>query len=187
MIKRSKFLLCALASVGVITSFNTINANAMTNSKTTTGSSKYTVSQVEDLMYKLPYSIDLYKQGEIKSEIKEAVLAYNSLPADKQNCVDEYAISDLKHCVTLLKRIQSDEKKAMGLALVIDILDDAVGYNENTRTISNTDILRDNKKSIQKLAQRLEDTYEKLDYSIKYQTGISDYMTRLGVIENSLL
>ena len=183
MIKRNKALLCALASIGIITSFNTTNVNAMANTNTT---KVYKASQVQNLICDLPYSIDLDRQSEITSQIQEARGAYNSLPEDEKSDVSRTLVSRLGRMESLLKDIVEDEIESIGIAYVTKELATVVGYNNNTRSVNNLEILKSNSRQIRDVITDMKNAYQGLDYSVKYRSGFGDYMSVLGAIEHQL-
>ena len=190
MIKRSKFLLCALASVGIMTSFNTINANAMTSTTTTQAKQTLSPYQVEDLMWKLPYCINVKSLvGQIKDglQIKYVSDAYNSLTEDQQRRVDPCAVSNLNHAKEVLKRVEKDETKAICLAYGTYRLHDLVGYDTNTRSINNIEKLKAHKNDIREAIEVMEKMYSSLDYSIRDLNGLGDCMNTLSAIEFKLV
>ena len=190
MIKRSKFLLCALASVGVMTSFNTINANAMTMSSNTTTKAKQTLSayQVEDLLWDLPYSI---RTTNIKSQLIDmlkvgyASYAYDTLSTDQKKRIDPCAVYNLNNAKSVARGIVCDEVKAIDLVCKIYKLQNEVGYCKSTERKTEPKIdkekVKPKIKQIQEKMKGLEDIYNNLEYPIKDKVG--KYMTELGVIE----
>ena len=187
MIKRSKVLLCALASVGIMTSFNTINANAMTmSSNTTTKFIKHTVSEVEKLMDKIPYTIstNLREQAETITTIIQARLSYNSLEQKDKDRVDYCSLCNLKHAELEAKDLIKDEVKASILVRQINQLEDDVNYRKVNNAGNNKCIaidmdnkkVKDNKDNIQKI----RNVYDSLDYSVKSKF-VSNYQDFLKI------
>ena len=183
MIKRNKAILCALASIGIMTSVSTVKANAMTNS--TTAKTTLKAYQVENLMYDLPYTIDLNLKGQIENTIDviQARVAYNSLSDEKKHCVDPAAVSNLEHAEENIRRVYGDEIKAIDLVCGISALEHQVGYNKDTNSIENKSEVKSKKIDIQKRIQHLEDTYQEIDYSIRFKNGLPDFMNELTQIE----
>ena len=187
MIKRSKVLLCALASVGIMTSFNTINANAMTSTTTKT-SQTLSAYQVEDLLWDLPYSI---RTTNIKSQLIDMIKVgyasdvYNALSPEQKKRIDPCALYNLNNAKSVARGIVGDEVKAIYLVFKIDKLQNEVGYCESTERKTEPKIdqekVKPKIKQIQEKMKGLEDIYNNLEYPIKDKVG--KYMTELGVIE----
>ena len=187
MIKRSKFLLCALASVGVITSFNTINANAMT-STTTKAKQTLSVSRVEDILYDLPYCI---RTTNIKLQLIDmlkvgyASYAYDTLSTDQKKRIDPCAVCNLNHAKSVARGIVGDELKAIDLVCKIYKLQDEVGYCESTERKTEPKIDKEKVqpkiKQIKEEMKEIDDIYNKIGYPIKGE--VETYMNKLGVIE----
>ena len=188
MIKRSKVLLCALASVGIMTSFNTINANAMTNSTATTKCIKHTVSEVEDLMCNLPYTINikLKEQVEDIEDVLNARISYELL-GSKKNCVSNYAVSNLKRVEKLLVSLLGEEMEAVDLARRVYVLELKSGYNKYTEKIWNKQTVRKNKDKIIKEINGIRDDYQKLDYAVRYSEGLNSCMSQLETFQGKVL
>lgn len=183
MIKRNKAILCALASIGIMTSVGTVKANAMTitnNTNTTTKCIyKLDADQVERLLCKLPYTIDTHAKEQFKTELQIIFsrMAYNSLSPQEQSRVDEDLVYDLERDEALLHRILGDEVKALGIVGEIVKLDNEVNSAKRI----------DNK---QELLDKINDIYnarETLDYSIRYSTGLSHFMSKLNQIQGEVL
>lgn len=161
--KRNKAILCAVASFGLITAANTINANAMTMNNTTTTSSvqaKPTVSDVERMINELPYTVTLGNKDQFKTTIK----AYNDLTPSEKSKLELYILdaSDIIKSVTeRLQNFESEETKAEELAQRIENLKATVNYNEDVDKIK--DKLIDNKYEI----IDIRNTCEGLNYYIQ--------------------
>lgn len=189
MMKRNKAILCALAGIGIITSVGTVKANAMTmtnNTNTTTKCiHKLNKNEVEDLLKKLPYTINTNAKDQFNTglQIIFTRMAYDSLSTQDQNRVDEDLVYDLERDEALLHRILGDEVKALGIVSEIVKLEREVGYNKNTREINNKSEVISNKEELQKRMKSLEDTYESLDYSIRFKNGLPSFMNELTQIE----
>ena len=187
MIKRSKVLLCALASVGIMTSFNTINANAMTSTTTKT-SQTLSAYQVEDLLWDLPYSI---RTTNIKSQLIDMIKVgyasdvYNALSPEQKKRIDPCALYNLNNAKSVARGIVGDEVKAIYLVFKIDKLQNEVGYCESTKSTTESKINKEKVKAnmnhIQKEMKELEEIYKNLDYPIKDKVGTC--MNKLSVIE----
>lgn len=164
--KRKKAMLCALASIGFMTSVSTVKANAMTMN---TNNTKTTLKayQVEQLMYNLPYTMNLNLRDQIENTIDviQARVAYNSLSDQKKHCVDPDAVSNLEHAESNIRRVYGDEIKAIVMGYTMDQLKKEVGYNDGKIGITK-DELKCKNESIYKKINYIEDTYKKLDYSI---------------------
>ena len=189
MIKRSKALLCALLSVGIMTSFNTVNANAMTNSTATTAKCiKHTVSEVEDLMCNLPYtiSIKLKEQVEDIEDVLNARISYELL-GSKKSCVSNYAVSNLKRVENLLVSLLGDEMEAVDLARRVYLLEFKVGYNKCTGKIFNKRKVRKDKNKIIDEINDIREDYQGLDYAIRYSKGLERCMSELETFQGKVL
>lgn len=184
--KRKKAILCALASIGIMTSASTVKANAMTMN--TTAKTTLKAYQVEQLMYNLPYTMNLNLKDQFKNtmDVIKARLAYNYLPDDKKCYVDQDAVRNLNHAEENIRRVYGDEIKAIYLVCGISALEHQVGYNKDTNSIENKSEVKANKIDIQKIIKSLEDTYQSLDYSIRFENGLPDFMNRLTKIEFKL-
>ena len=188
MIKRSKALLCALLSVGIMTSFNTVNANAMTNSTATTKCIKHTVSEVEDLMCNLPYTINvkLKEQVEDIEDVLNARISYELL-GSKKSCVSNYAVSNLKRVENLLVSLLGEEMEAVDLARRVYLLELKFGYNKCTGTIWNRIKVRKNKDKIINEINDIRNHYQALDYAIRYSKGLERCMSELETFQGKVL
>ena len=174
MMKRNKAILCALASVGFITSINTISANAMTmpNATTTrTVQAKMTVSKVIDLINELPYKVTLKTKDEVKNKVEKARSAYNSLDENEQKRIDSYTLDTLKSIEEKLEKVESDELKAKNLIDRIKELEYKIWHIiENNKGDKHQleskldDELNKNLKEIQKIRE----DYNSLDYYVKH-------------------
>ena len=191
MKKRNKAMLCALASIGVITSFNTINANAMTNSTTKATKPVVSASTVEDWMYRLPYTFKMDIGEQLKAGVGMAYIeyAYNSL-GDKQRYVDPGALYSLRQAERRLQTLFEGEGKAL------DIVRRIVGLEEelinkvkpvNARAVNTNSLSNEDKVKIQKEIEYLENTYKELDYSIRETKILSYFINRLSQIECKLV
>lgn len=194
MMKRKKAMLCALASIGFMTSVSTVKANAMTmkNDTTTKCIHKLKPYQVEDLLNTLPcYTISTDAKEQAKTMVKVIVgrMAYDSLTPDEQRRVDESSVYTLRHNEELLHRLLGDEAKALGTVCGILKVEGEVGYNQKTGAIDkeklkcDKQILEDVKEEIMKL----ENAYRTLDYSIKNSKGLSHFMGDLYKIEMEIV
>lgn len=192
MIKRNKAILCALASIGVMTSVSTVKANAMTmNTNNTTKCIKPSLSvwDVEESMYDLHYSIDttsLKAQLKDTADIIDASIAYKSLSDKDQKRIDPAAVCNLKHAEENIRRVYGDEIKAIDLVCKVSILEHQLGINKDTNSIENKSLVKSNIKDIQKEIQKLEENYQSLDYSIRFENGLPNFMNRLTQIELKL-
>lgn len=175
--KRKKAILCALASIGIMTSAGTVKANAMTmkNDTTTKCIYKLNADQVERLLYTLPYTINTTSlKGQFDDILKIAVsdMAYNSLDEEQQRRVDPYAVATLNSDKSLLKSLVKDEVKALGIACEVLKLE----YQVNSgQTID--------KQSVLKEINSVYSVYDNLDYAIRYSTGLSHFMNKLNTIQ----
>lgn len=190
--KRKKAILCALASIGIMTSAGTVKANAMTNNtNTTTKCIKPSLSvwDVEESMYDLHYTIDttsLKAQLKDTADIIDVSIAYNSLSDKDQKRIDPDAVYNLKHAEENIRRVYGDEIKAIDLVCKVSILEHQLGINKNTNSIENKSAVQSNRKDIQKEIEKLEKNYQSLDYSIRFKNGLPNFMNRLTKIELKL-
>ncbi len=191
MMKRNKAILCALVGIGFITSAGTVKANAMTmkNDTTTTKciNHELTVSQVDELLYKLPYTIDmnLGKQIETIKDIINARMAYNSLSKDDQKRLDQCAVSTLKQDERLLRKVLSDDIRALSMECVMNHLKKEIGFSYNTEGKIEIDEnkVSSNKEHIINEMSYIEKTYNKLDYMTRYDSNLTKLMNDLNTIE----
>ena len=163
--KRNKAILCAVASFGLITAANTINANAMTM-RTTTSSVQTvarTASEVEDLIYDLPYTIT----SENKNKVTEARTAYDSLAENEKSKIDEYTLNILKCAEGRLQKLESDIATVTNLVNRIENLKVSVDYTTKDTYTLNNDNAKKIKANMDEI-QNIRNDYEKLDYSIRY-------------------
>ena len=162
--KRNKAILCAVASFGLITAANTINANAMTmNNTASCVQAKLTASEVADLINKLPYTVTLGN----KEQFKTAINDYKSLDENEKSKIDEDTLYYLKSAEGRLQKLEAGESKAKELVQRIEALKVSVGYNPDVKY----DLNKDNAKKIRNNMteiQNIREDYEKLDYSIRY-------------------
>lgn len=170
--KRNKAILCAVASFGLITAANTINANAMT--MTGNMSSVETVAitglDVVKMIGKLPYDITLENKDEVKKQVQEARAAYNALSDAEKANVGRYDLYDLKSAELAIEKLESVEaQKAKAKELVnrIENLKVSVGYTTKDTYILNNDNAKKIKANMDEI-QNIRNDYEKLDYSIRY-------------------
>lgn len=170
--KRNKAILCAVASFGLITAANTINANAMTMRTTTSSVETVAITglDVVKMIGKLPYDITLENKDEVKKQVQEARAAYNSLSDAEKANVGRYDLYDLKSAELAIEKLESVEaQKATARDLVqrIEDLKVAVGYDPNDKYNVSDDMakkIKDNKTEIQNIRK----VYDSLDYSIRY-------------------
>lgn len=191
MKKRNKAMLCALASIGVITSFNTINANAMTNSTTKATKPVVSASTVEDWMYRLPYTFKMDIGEQLKAGVGMAYIeyAYNSL-GDKQRYVDPGALYSLRQAERRLQTLFEGEGKALDMVRRIVRLEEELIKKVkpvNARAVNTNSLSDKDKEEIQKEIKYLEDTYKELDYSVRETKILSYFMNRLSQIECKLV
>lgn len=189
MIKRNKAILCALVGIGFITSAGTVKANAMTN--TTTKKATFKASQVEDWMYKFPYTFKMNIGDQLKAGVGMAYTeyAYSTL-GDKQDYVDPGALNNLRQAEQRLETLLEGEQQAYNIVCRISELADGVGYNKNTKKISAKETLKNNEEYIKNIKEEIvsiEDTFNTLDYSIRYSKGLSSYMNELYDIELDII
>ena len=167
MMKRNKAILCALVGIGFITSAGTVKANAMTmntNTKTT-----FKASTVEDWMYRFPYTFNMNIGDQLKAGVgmMYTEYAYSTLGA-KQDYVDKGALNNLRQAEKTLKRLFEHERKAYDIVCRISKLADYVGYNEDTKSVSNKNEIKSNKDKIFDEMRSIEKDYNNLDYSVRY-------------------
>lgn len=190
MMKRNKAILCALASIGIMTSVSTVKANAMTMNTNTTKTT-FKACEVEDWMYSLPYTFKMDIGEQLKAGVGMAYMeyAYNSL-GEKQRYVDPGAVDTLRQAEKRLVKLFEGEQQAYNIASRINKIEDAIGYNQNTKAITNKASLESNAKNIEKLKKEIvdiEDAYSTLDYSIKYSDNLEYFMDGLYGIEAALV
>ena len=178
MIKRNKALLCALASLGVITSFNTINANAMVvdTKATKCVEQQFTVSDVIKLIKELPYTVNL----ENKDQVKKVISAYDSLNECDKNYINKNKIilSTLTNAKSALESLESDEAKAKELVEKIENLKKEVEVIYCINDKGNLEIVKINKEKLEynkKEIQEIRKVYEKLDYYIKKDNLVNNF------------
>lgn len=186
MIKRKKAMLCALAGIGFITSVGTVKANAMTmntNTKTT-----FKASTVEDWMYRFPYTFNMNIGDQLKAGVGMAYTEYAYSSLGKKQCyVDKGALNNLRQAEKRLKALFEDEGKALDIVRRVSKLAECVGYNEDTKSISNKNEIKSNKDKIFDEMRAIEETYNKLDYSVRYTDILLHFRQVLSDIECKLI
>lgn len=171
MMKRNKAILCALASIGFITSVNTVSASAMTKATTTsiTQTKAKTASEVLNLIYELPYSITLENKDKEGVKVKEARAAYDSLEQKEKDKIYKNELYILTRAEERLNQIEKDEATVKLLIDKIEELKIEVEYDKNKKQDGypfsiNNDILKSKKEEIQEIRR----IYNELDYSLRY-------------------
>ena len=184
MIKRSKFLLCALASVGVITSFNTINANAMTNSSTTTKCVQHQLKgyDVVDMIYDLPDSYKITLKDTCK--VIKVRLAYESLSKDEKSKVEKYDLYYLKDAESKIGnslKVVFDKIRDKNLVKRIEKLKTDVDYVK--KYDGKVTVNKDKLKSKVEEIKNIRKDYEKLEYSYTYEVNqlVNNYYDFLSI------
>lgn len=189
--KRKKAILCALASIGIMTSAGTVKANAMTMKNDTTTTKcihKLKASEVEELLYQLPCTISTNLGKQVKQAVGVVVgrMAFDSLDEADKKRVDECAVYTLENDERLLKTVAKDEVKAICIASKIVRLEDELGYSRDDRSI-NKETLKNNKEDIPKIKEKMmsiEKDYQGIsDYSIKYSPKLESLMSDLYQME----
>ena len=161
--KRNKAILCAVASFGLITAANTINANAMTMRTTTSSveTATNTASYVKGLIDNLPYTITF----DNINKVKEARYAYNALGKIEKDKIYYYTLETLESAEKRVKDFEAQEIKAQKLVERIEKLKATVNYDKNDQymdTINKVN-LKANKDEI----QDIRNNYEGLNYYIQ--------------------
>ena len=165
--KRKKAILCAVASFGLITAANTINANAMTMTGNTSSVQTVarTASEVKDLINNLPYTINF----DTKAKFEEAINAYNSLNSSEKSKLELYILDAQDIIESAEKRLKDFEAKvteAEKLVKRIDKLKAEINYFKDDKGV--------HVDKAKLLAHELEirnisDTYYNLSYHIKHR------------------
>ncbi len=182
--KRNKAILCAVASFGLITAANTINANAMTMNNTVSFvQAKLTVSQVKDLINKLPYTVTLGN----KAEFKTAIDAYNALDSIQKSELELYILDAqdiIKSAEERVQKFEAEETKAKELAQRIEKLKSKVDYSKDDKGLVsvNNDKLLANEDDI----INIRNDYEGLNYYIQKDFKKSSLYKDFDTIEFKL-